>query len=232
MDEDVDIAAVANALADPGRCRMLLALADGRALPASRLAAEAGVAPSTASVHLARLLEAGLLQVVPPPPHHGRHRFFRLAGSDVVDALEGLARIAPAAPIQSLRVGSRAWALRQARTCYDHLAGRLGVAVMDGLLACGVLVARDGSYLLADGGDEFFCSLGVDVGRLKSGRRPLIRYCIDWSEQRPHLGGALGAALASRLTEMGWVRRTQSSRAVQLTDLGRRGLHEQFGVDA
>ncbi len=133
MNGASNIAAIASLLANPGRCRILFALADGRALPASRLATEADVAPSTASVHLAKLVQGGLLVAVLPPPHHGRHRFFQLAGSEVAGVLVGIARIAPPTPIRSLREGTRAAALRTARTCYDHLAGRLGVALTAGL---------------------------------------------------------------------------------------------------
>jgi DNA-binding transcriptional ArsR family regulator len=222
MDGDANIAAVAAVLADPARCRVLAALGDGRTLPASMLASEAGVAASTASEHLARLVQAGLLTV----ERHGRHRYFRLAGPHVSDLLEALARVAPPAPVRSLREGTRADALRWARTCYDHLAGRVGVAVMDSLLERG-LVEPD---RLTEQGAAFLGELGVDLDALPP-TRPAVRCCVDWSEQRPHLAGAVGAALAGRLFTLGWIRRAERGRAVHLTDEGRRGLADAFGVE-
>jgi DNA-binding transcriptional ArsR family regulator len=243
MNGDADIAAIASVLADPGRCRVLAALGDGRALPASLLAAEAGVAPSTASEHLSRLVKAGLLSV----ERHGRHRYFRLAGPEVADLLEALARVAPSAPVRSLREGTRAHALRAARTCYDHLAGRAGVAVMDALLerellepdhleeglAPGDRLSAPGRAIrfgLTEKGAVFLEEFGVDLDALPP-RRPAIRYCIDWSEQRPHLAGAVGAALTQRLFDLGWIRRAERSRAVHLTDQGRKGFPEVFGFE-
>jgi DNA-binding transcriptional ArsR family regulator len=243
-DGDANIAAIGSVLADPGRCRVLAALGDGRALPATMLAAEAGVAPSTASEHLARMVDAGLLTVEP----HGRHRYFRLAGPEVAELLEALARVAPPSQVRSLREGTRAHALRAARTCYDHLAGRVGVAVMDSMVAQGVLEPDrfdDGPTLgehpaspgtairfgVTEWGTRFFHDVGVDLAALPR-RRPAIRYCVDWSEQRPHLAGALGAALTDRLFELTWIRRAERSRAVHVTDQGRKGLAEVFGIDA
>jgi DNA-binding transcriptional ArsR family regulator len=245
MTGDTDLAGVGALIGDPGRARVLRALADGRELPASVLAAEAGVAPSTASVHLAKLVDGGLVMA----ERHGRHRYFRLAGPDVARALEALARIAPPAPVRSLREGTRAQAVRAARTCYDHLAGRLGVALMAGLVENGVLAGGDGrhdrarahadrpsaigrdlDYRLTDGGARRLRELGVDVDGALAGPRTPIRYCVDWSEQAHHLSGALGAAVAARLFELGWVARLPRTRAVRLTDDGRAGLAEQFGV--
>jgi DNA-binding transcriptional ArsR family regulator len=240
---DANIAAIGSVLADPGRCRVLTALGDGRALPASMLAAEAGVAPSTASEHLARLVDAGLLTVEP----HGRHRYFRLAGPEVAELLEALARVAPAFQVRSLREGTRAHALRAARTCYDHLAGRVGVAVLDSMVEQGVLErdrfddglppgdhpASPGTAIrfgVTERGTGFFNEFGVDLAALPP-RRPAIRYCIDWSEQRPHLAGSLGAALTDRLFDLTWIRRAERSRVVHVTDQGRKGLAEVFGID-
>src|SRR6266699_3752350 len=182
MSGDADIAAIASVLADPGRCRVLAALGDGRALPASMLAAEAGVAPSTASEHLSRLVRAGLLTV----ERHGRHRYFRLSGPHVADLLEALARVAPPSPVRSLREGTRAQALRSARTCYDHLAGRAGVAVMDALLereflepdhfgqglAAGDRLSSPGRAIrfgVTEKGAVFLEEFGVDLDALPSG---------------------------------------------------------------
>jgi DNA-binding transcriptional ArsR family regulator len=245
MHGDSDIARVATLIGEPARARVLMALGDGRELPASVLAAEAGVASSTASAHLAKLVDGGLVAA----DRHGRHRYFRLAGPDVARAIEALARIAPPAPVRSLREGTRAHALRQARTCYDHLAGRLGVALMAGLLERGVLAGGDGrhdptaarrdrpsaagrdlDYRLTEAGAERLRRLGVDVDGAVAGPRAPIRYCVDWSEQDHHLSGALGAALAARLFELGWVQRLARTRAVRLSDAGREGLRDKLGV--
>jgi DNA-binding transcriptional ArsR family regulator len=245
MHGDADLAKVGSLIGDPGRARVLQALADGRELPASVLADEAGVAPSTASAHLRKLAEGGLVVA----DRHGRHRYFRLAGPDVARALEALARIAPPATVRSLRAGTRAQAVRAARTCYDHLAGRLGVALMSGLLEHGLLtggdghherararadrpsaIGRDHDYRLTDAGARRLGELGVDVDGALAGPRTPIRYCVDWSEQDHHLSGALGAALAARLFELDWVARLPRTRAVRLTTDGRQGLADRLGV--
>jgi DNA-binding transcriptional ArsR family regulator len=243
MGGDADIAAVGALLAEPSRARILRALLDGRALPASMLAAEAGVATSTASEHLAKLLAGGLLSV----ERHGRHRYYRLTGPHVAHLLETLAQMAPAQPIRSLRQDTRAHQLRAARTCYDHLAGRLGVAVMAGLLRAGHLTGGDGifdparathdrlsapgrgdvDYQLSDSGSSFLAELGVVVAP----RRGSIRYCVDWTEQRHHLAGAAGRGLFGRLVELGWIRRASTHRAVTVTQAGRAGFAEHFGFD-
>ena len=239
---DADISVVGALLSDPGRCRMLFALGDGRALPAGRLADEAGVSAATGSAHLGKLLDAGLVTV----EAHGRHRYYRLAGPQVGRLLETMAQVAPSAPVRSLREHTRAHALREARTCYDHLAGRLGVTVMRAMLEQDLLAGGDGrfdparpgadrlsaygrevDYRLTEDGTAFLADLGVSL----PARRPLIRYCIDWSEQAHHLAGGLGAGLLSRLLELGWVRRNPGSRAVDVTDAGRVGLRERLAID-
>jgi DNA-binding transcriptional ArsR family regulator len=235
---DADISLVGALLSDRGRCRILFALGDSRALPASVLAAEAGVAPSTASEHLGRLVGAGLLA----SERHGRHRYYRLAGPEVGRLLEVLAGLAPPAPVRSLLEATRAQRVRTARTCYDHLAGRLGVGLMQALLRERVLEGHDGSFLagrdrpasaggaadyrLTTDGRRRLEELGVRLDGPSS--RPLVRYCVDWSEQRHHLAGRLGAALAARLVELDWVRRDPRSRAVEVTDRGAGGLWRSF----
>jgi DNA-binding transcriptional ArsR family regulator len=241
---EADISVPAALLADPGRARIVFALTDGRALAAGVLAREAGVAPSTASEHLARLVDAGLLEVRP----QGRHRYYRVAGPDVIRAVEALAQISAPQPIRSLRQGTRAHAIREARFCYDHVAGRLGVGLMGALIERGALSGGDGrhdpqtavadrlsapghdvDYRLTTGGVALMDDFGIDVGALSAGRRPLVRYCLDWSEQRHHLAGALGAAVAARLLDRGWLRRANAGRAALLTDDGRVGLAQTFG---
>jgi DNA-binding transcriptional ArsR family regulator len=240
---DADIAALAALLADPARCKVLLALDDGRALPASVLADEAGVSRSTASSHLGKLTDAGLLTV----RSHGRHRYYRLAGPEVGELLERLGRLAPSRPVRSLREGTKAARLRSARTCYDHLAGKLGVAVMGSLLRHDVLTGGDGRYdpqrdrhdaLSAHGHDVDYrltaaaSDFLVDAGiHLPSGTRPLVRYCVDWTEQSHHLSGGLGRAVLDRFLSAGWVKRSPRGRAVTVTARGRTALADCFGVD-
>jgi DNA-binding transcriptional ArsR family regulator len=242
---DVDLAAGASAIADPARAAMLDALMDGAPRAAGALAREAGVAASTASHHLGRLLDAGLVVVEPD----GRRRAFRLARPEVADALEALALVSPPRAPRTLRRANRAEAERAARTCYDHLAGRLGVALMSSLIEEGVLTGGDGryerarargdrpsaagrdlDYRLTEPGAQRLRDLGVDVDAATAGPRTPIRYCVDWSEQDHHLSGALGAALAARLFELGWLERLPRTRAVLVTDDGRRGLGEHFGL--
>jgi DNA-binding transcriptional ArsR family regulator len=242
---DTDLAALGAVLAEPPRARILLALGDGRALPASVLAAEAGVAPSTASVHLARLLEAGLLSVRP----QGRHRYYALAGPEVGELIEALARLAPAAPIRSLREGTRAHALREARTCYDHLAGRLGVALFGVLIEHGLVAGGNGRHVAQDAREDRLASPGHDVQyRLTpAGARRLsalgvelpapdaagevaLRYCVDWTEQAHHLSGAVGRALTSRMFALGWLERLRRTRGVRVTAAGERGLRDELSL--
>jgi DNA-binding transcriptional ArsR family regulator len=245
---DADIARAAAMFADPARARILTALSDGRSLAASVLANEAGLSAPGVSAHLGKLREAGLVQV----ETSGRHRFYSLARPDIVDILESLARIAPAQPVTSLKACTRAQALRFARTCYDHLAGRLGVAVTAALLERGALVSTDGvpgnerrthdrissqlpthPYTLGPHAVSVFAKLGVDLDAARArSRRPLLRFCLDWSEQRHHLAGALGAELADSLQNAGWVRRRQpGQRALTVTPEGAAKLHEHLDVD-
>jgi DNA-binding transcriptional ArsR family regulator len=222
---------------------VLLALDDGRALPASVLADEAGISRPTASSHLGKLTNAGLLTV----ENHGRHRYYRLAGPEVGELLEQLGRLAPSRPVRSLREGTRAARLRSARTCYDHVAGRLGVAVMDNLLDRDALVGGDGrydprrdnhdalskpghdlNYDLTETGRDFLTGIGVE---LPTGKRPLVRYCVDWTEQRHHLSGGLGRAVLDRFLSAGWVNRVPRGRALMVTGDGRSALADAFGIE-
>lgn len=231
---DADLSAVGSLLADPGRCRVLLALADGRSLPASVLANEAGVSPATASTHLRKLVDGELLTVTA----RGRYRYFRLAGPHVGELIEVLARFAPPQPIRSLREGTRAHAIRYARRCYDHLAGRVGVAVTAALLERSVLTGSGGAVDLGGAGG----GAGVGYTLTGHGRVTLERLgvippesavvvcCIDWTEQRHHVGGPLGRSLLDRFLQLGWFDVSRRSRALRLTEQGARGLWAELGV--
>jgi DNA-binding transcriptional ArsR family regulator len=221
MHGDADLATVGAAIGEPARALMLNALLGGRALPASELARIGRVAPSTASAHLAKLAEAGLIAVEP----HGRHRYHRLANDEVAHALEVLAMVAPPLEIRSLRAANQADAERAARSCYDHLAGQLGVAVTSRLVELGAL-ERD-SLALRDPAP--LTPLGIDAEQL-TGRRPLTRACLDWTERRPHVAGQVGAAILTSLLDRRWVRRSRTGRALRLTTDGERGLHETLGL--
>ena len=225
MHGDADIASIASVIGHPARGRMLTALFRGPGMSASELAAEARVSPSTASAHLAKLTESGLVIA----ERDGRRRLHRLADARVAEVIEGLALIAPPYAVRSLRDGNRAAAERAARSCYDHLAGAAGVAVTERLCALGALHA-DGLQL-ADPAP--FVALGVDVQavRERRGRRPLTRSCLDWSERRPHLAGALGAALLQRLLDEGWLVRRPRGRAVNVTPRGAAELRAAIGLD-
>lgn len=218
---DADIAQVAGLLAEPARAAMLTALLDGRALAAGELARIAGVTPSTASSHLARLLEAGMVTVLP----QGRHRYYRLAGPDVAELLETLARVSPRAPVRSLRQSRRARRLAAARTCYDHLAGRAGVELLAALLDGGHLEAgADDAYAVTPLGEVTLKELGVNLDEARRLRRRFAPACLDWTERRPHLGGGLGAAVTAALIRLGWFEHGTERRALRVTERARDGL--------
>ncbi|MFI7607813.1 ArsR/SmtB family transcription factor [Micromonospora sp. NPDC049366] len=220
------LAQLAALLADTTRARICLALLDGRAWTAGELARAAGVAASTASDHLSRLVDGGLLA----QERQGRHRYLRLADPSVAQLIEDLAgRVVPEpAPARSLRVARATAALAYARTCYDHLAGRLGVLVHDTLLDRGLL-DRAGGLTLTPAGLDWCADLGLPVATLPPTRRPLLRDCLDWTERRPHLSGALAAALCGRLLDLGWLARGDG-RIVRLTPAGAPELAAALGV--
>ncbi len=224
MIADADIAAPASLMGDATRATFLMALSQGHSLPANELARRAHVTPSTASIQLAKLVEGGLLTV----ERNGRHHYYGLSDPNVATAIESLAVIAPRRPASSLkqaRVGSE---LQAARTCYDHLAGALGVALLDALQRQRLLTAE---LEPTKRGVKRFSELGIDVDELARRRRPLAKRCLDWTERRHHLAGSLGAALATRCFELGWIERLPSSRAVRPTEKGHRALIREFSLD-
>ncbi len=225
MASNAVFAEIAALAGDPARAGMLHALMDGRALTASELARVAGIAPQTASGHLSRLVAARLLNV----EKQGRHRYHRLASPAVAQMMESIMRVA--SEPKRLSVGPRDTGLRAARTCYDHLAGRLGVALADALVAGGHAELGNDAGLVTDKGIRFLARLGVDVEALEQrSKRVLCRPCLDWSERRPHLAGAVGAALCAHSFDKNWIRRIEGTRAVAVTPRGQRVFREEFGV--
>jgi DNA-binding transcriptional ArsR family regulator len=217
VSANVDIASAAQLFGDSARALMLDALMDGEAHSAGELAARARIAASTCSGHLRRLSDGGLVLC----ETSGRRRLYRLASADVAEALEALGRLARPSALRSLAAANRNEALGTARTCYDHLAGRFGVAVTDALLRRGALVLEDGSFRVSARGCTMLEELGVDVAAARGQRRAFARSCIDWSERRPHLAGSLGAAMLAAFLEHGWVRRCATDRALAVTAHGR-----------
>jgi DNA-binding transcriptional ArsR family regulator len=227
MNSDVDIAAVAALFGDRTRAAFLEALGEVESLPLSDLALRARVSVSTASVHMNKLAKAGLVH----DQRHGRHRYFRLASPDVADAIEALSLLAPEKPVRSLRDASIGESIRAGRTCYDHLAGRLGVGLTAALERRRLLRASDdNAYVLTSRGRRDLTEFGMDMDAVAGRRRVFARRCLDWSEQRYHLAGALGAALTEHLFALGWLKRFGTSRAVRMTSVGLEGLDEQFGL--
>jgi DNA-binding transcriptional ArsR family regulator len=216
MKDGPNIAAIAALLGDPARANMLTALMHGQALTATELAQEAGVELSTASGHLGKLKDASLVDI----EKQGRHRYFRLSGADVASVLEGLMGVAARTGHLRLRTGPRDPELRRARVCYDHLAGDAAVRMYDRLQAAGMIAAAGGVLRLTKAGERFFSALGIDLEAAANGRRPLCRACLDWSERRHHLAGALGAVLLNHIYDRGWAKRAANSRVVSFTNAG------------
>jgi DNA-binding transcriptional ArsR family regulator len=222
------IAEVAALVGDPARATIVLSLLDGRALTASELALAAHITPQTASTHLAKLTQAGLLSVV----RDGRHRYFQLASPTVVEMIEGLVAVALLKRPRYRPLSREARALGAARICYDHLAGRLSVDLTDAFVAREYIVLHGEVAEITTAGTRAFTAFGVALPRLRSTRRHLCRLCLDWTERRPHIAGAIGGAITRRYFDLRWMERMTHSQAVIVTPLGQRGFRKTFGIDA
>jgi DNA-binding transcriptional ArsR family regulator len=229
MNAAYPIAAVAELIGEPARAAILVALSGGRALPAGELARAAGISAQSASGHLAKLVAGGLLAV----QSEGRHRYYRMAGPEVAHVLEALGAVSTPPRQRGVARPPETLALYNARTCYDHLAGRVAVALAGALEAARVIRPRgDRDYELGPEGGRWLEGLGVDADALRGSRRSFARRCLDWTERRPHLAGALGAALLARLLALGWVRRRPDTRALRITHRGEQELERRYGIIA
>jgi DNA-binding transcriptional ArsR family regulator len=227
MNETYPLATVAELIGEPARAAMLIALLDGRALPAGELALISGISAQSASGHLSKLLDGGLLAV----QNEGRHRYFKIASAEVGHAIEALGAISTnprnATPLHLRELNP----LQNARTCYDHLAGRLAVELTGALERSKVIrPSGERDYELGRDAEKFFGELGINVEALRGTRRCFARRCLDWTERKPHLAGALGAAFCTRVLALGWVVRRPKTRALRITERGERELRDQFGV--
>lgn len=216
MKEGPDIARIAALIGDPARANMLNALMTGKALTATELASEAGVTVQTASSHLSKLDQGGLLR----PVKQGRHKYFSLANADVADVLEGLMGLAARSGHLRTRTGPKDAALRKARVCYNHLAGDMGTRLYDSLRMRGLIVEAGEDVTLTDAGAGFMRDFGIEIAALSKSKAPLCKPCLDWSERRTHLAGSLGRALLARFEDLGWARRDPNSRAILFSPTG------------
>jgi DNA-binding transcriptional ArsR family regulator len=226
MKDGPNIARIAALLGDRARADALTALMTDHALTATELAAIAGVTKQTMSAHLSKLLDAALVEV----DQQGRHRYFRLANEDVAGLLESLMGVAFRTGALRLISSPRDPALQRARSCYDHLAGKMGVLVYEALLRDRVLENATQSLRLTEKGIGWFAQVGIDTGAVAQQRRSFCRPCMDWSERRHHLAGSLGTAMLSRFCDLGWVCRSHKSRAIRITPLGERRLQAILSV--
>lgn len=221
-----NIVEVASLIGDTSRAAMLMCLLGGKALPASELARAARITPQTASSHLSKMVEGGLLV----HESYGRHRYYRLANAEVGQVLEALNAIAQPKPVCSLRESEQSKALHFARTCYDHIAGEVGVALTDRLLELGVMREDDRDFVVTADGVNWFPDFGINLDGIRRGRRYFARQCLDWSERRHHMAGVLGAAVTNRLFDLKWIERIPDGRSVRVTSEGFLGLKRDLGI--
>ncbi|MFG1732922.1 ArsR/SmtB family transcription factor [Paenibacillus sp. 843] len=227
MNANPNVAQVASLVSDASRAAILTVLLDGRYHPASELAYMAKIKPQTASFHLSKMVAANLVTV----DEQGRHRYYGIRNQEVAQILETLLSITPPVEIRSLNQATEHEAIRQARTCYDHLAGSLGIQLTNSLLNAGVVSETENQFTVTEKGEVFFKAFQIDLEQVKRKRRSFTHRCLDWSERRHHLAGALGHALLERLLELNWIQRLPRTRAITITSEGKKGLKETFQID-
>ncbi|MGY3313940.1 DNA-binding transcriptional ArsR family regulator [Peribacillus simplex] len=227
MNANPNVVMIATLVSEASRAAILTVLLDGRFHPASELAYMAGIKPQTASFHLTKMVDANVVTV----EKQGRHRYYGLRNQEVAQVIESFLSIAPPIEIKSLKQASEEKEMRFARTCYDHLAGNLGVKLTDYLIKIGVIYEEKDGFTVTEKGESFFTTFQIDLERVKKKRRSFTHKCLDWSERRHHLAGALGNALLERLLELNWVQRLPKTRAIKITSDGKKGLKETFPFD-
>lgn len=227
MSTKSNVAMIASLVSEPSRAAILTALLDGRFHTASELAHMAGIKPQTASFHLAKMTEAQVVTV----EKQGRHRYYGIQDPEVAQVMESLLSIAPPVPIKSFKQASENEAIRLARTCYDHVAGHLGVQIMDFFMQKGILSEDQDGLHITQQGVIFFADFQINLKNIRQKRRSFSHKCLDWSERRHHLAGALGSALLDRLFELHWIEHLPTSRAIRITDGGKRGFKEIFSIE-
>ncbi|WP_102272602.1 ArsR/SmtB family transcription factor [Cytobacillus massiliigabonensis] len=227
MNANPNVAIIASLVSEPSRAAILTVLLDGRYHPVNELAYMAGIKPQTASFHLTKMVNANIVSV----EQQGRHRYYGIQDQEVAQVMESLLLLAPPIEIKSFKQASEDKAIRIARTCYDHLAGGLGVQLTDALIQKGILCEETKEFTLTEKGRDFFADFQIDIGKTKTKRRSFSHKCLDWSERRHHLAGALGNAILEKLLELKWVERLPKSRAIKITPKGEKGLKETFSIE-
>jgi len=227
MSTKSNVAMIASLVSEPSRAAILTALLDGRFHTASELAHMAGIKPQTASFHLAKMTEAHVVTV----EKQGRHRYYGIQDPEVAQVMESLLSIAPPVPIKSFKQASENEAIRLARTCYDHVAGQLGVQLMSFFMQKGILFEDQDGLHITEPGEAFFTDFQIDLTKTRQKRRSFSHKCLDWSERRHHLAGALGSAVLDRLFELNWIERLPTTRAIRITAEGKRGFKERFSIE-
>lgn len=227
MSINPNVADVVSLLSETSRATILTCLMDGRFHTASELAFMASITPQTASFHLSKLVEGNLVIA----EKHGRHRYFQLANEEVAHILESFLTISPPPEVRSLKQSRQMKLLKEARTCYDHLAGKLGVNITESLLNTGYLEKGEREFIVTPKGEQFFTDFGIDLRELKRKRRSFSHACLDWSERHHHLAGALGNGLLTQFLQLGWIEQVPSIRAIKVTEKGKAGFQQEFHIN-
>ncbi len=226
MDVEPSMATIGAMIGSPARSAMLAELFDGRAITATELSQIANISPSTCSEHLSKLVQSGLLVC----NQHGRHRYYSLSSSEVAEALEPLVHLVGLKPIPMRTASPQKKAIRDARLCYDHIAGKLGVQICNAMVDQKILTPASRDFELTKNGERFFEGLGIDLAEIRSNRRMFARQCLDWSERKPHVAGALGAAFTNHSFKQGWIIRAKQRRVVVVTPKGKQAFFKRLGV--